>query len=213
MRTKKNKMTVTLTFLLGLAALFLGLFVSQHLHGTKSFDPSQFNGTYLASPRTMPSFSLTGIDNKPFTNQSLEGHWTLMFFGFTHCGSVCPTTFAELSKMYTLLEEKAVKNLPQVMMISVDPDRDNLQQLGTFVHAFNPNFYAARGEIKDIQALARELGIAYAKVQNKGSNEPNDYQIEHSGALMLFNPQGQLIAFFTTPHRAALLAKDYSQLQ
>jgi len=195
--------------LLALAALFTGIFVAQHVHFNKKIDVSSFHGTYLENPRTVNKFSLTGTDQKTFDNASLQGRWTMVFFGFTNCGYMCPTTMAELGKMYRLLEEKGVKNLPHVVMISIDPERDNLDKLGQYVSAFNPTFYGALGKEKAIKSMTREMGIAYAKVSNKDSADPENYDIQHSGAVMLFNPQGELNAFFTTPHHADSLAKDY----
>ena len=80
-----------------------------HVHFKKKIDSTAFHGTYLENPRTVNQFSLIGTDQKPFENKSLQGHWTLVFFGFTNCGYLCPTTMAELGKMYRLLEEKGVK--------------------------------------------------------------------------------------------------------
>lgn len=214
MSIKRKGVTLTVTAVLGIAALMTGIFVSQHLHFNKKIDVSQLsdNSTYLENPRTVNQFSLTGIDQKVFDNASLQGQWTIMFFGFTNCGYLCPTTMAELGKMYRILDEQGVKNLPRVVMISIDPERDTLDKLGQYVTSFNNNFYGARGEESSIMAMTREMGIAYAKVANKDGSDPQNYDVQHSGALILFNPQGELNAFFTTPHRADLLAKDYALL-
>ena len=212
MSIKLSGVHITVAILLAISALFTGLFVSQHLHSKKKIDVAQFHGTYLENPRPVNEFALTGIDNKSFDNSSLQGHWTLVFFGFTNCGYICPTTMAELSKMYHLLEDKKVKDLPQVVMISIDPQRDNIEKLNSYVTSFQSSFYGARGEETAIKAMTREMGVAYAKVVNKDSADPQNYDMQHSGAVMLFNPQGELNAFFTTPHRADLLAKDYMLL-
>ncbi|CAM2749550.1 SCO1/SenC family protein [Legionella steigerwaltii] len=209
MSLKAKSVTFTVVVLLALAGLFSGVFVGQHFHFKKRIDVTKFHGTYLENPRTVNRFSLTGIDDKSFDNKSLKGKWTLMFFGFTNCGYVCPTTMAELTKMYHILEDKGVKNLPRIVMISIDPERDNQEKLRGYVTSFHPNFYGARGDEESIKAMTREMGIAYAKVIEKGINDATNYDIQHSGALMLFNPHGELNAFFTTPHHADLLAKDY----
>ncbi|HHF7365789.1 TPA: SCO family protein [Legionella bozemanae] len=208
MSLKAKSVTFTVVVLLALAGLFSGIFVGQHVHFKKKIDVSTFHGTYLENPRPVNRFSLTGIDAKSFDNKSLKGKWTIMFFGFTNCGYVCPTTMAELTKMYHLLEDKGIKNLPRVVMISIDPERDNQEKLGSYVTSFHPDFYGARGDEESIKLMTREMGIAYAKVIEQG-NDSKNYDIQHSGALMLFNPQGELNAFFTTPHHADLLAKDY----
>lgn len=212
MNFKARGVTFTVVMLLALAGLFSGIFVGQHMHFKKKVDVAKFHGTYLENPRTVNQFSLIGTDQKVFDNASLEGKWTLVFFGFTNCGYLCPTTMAELGKMYRILETKGVKNLPHVVMISIDPDRDNQEKLGHYVASFNPSFYGARGDEPVIKAMTREMGIAYAKVVDKDSKDPASYDVQHSGAVMLFNPQGELNAFFTTPHHADLLAKDYMLL-
>jgi len=212
MAEKNKRITKTVVGLLAIAALITGLFVSQHLHQSHQIDISQFNGTVLEKPRTVAAFSLQGIDGQIFDNQQLQGQWTLVFFGFTNCGYLCPTTMAELAKTYKLLEQQKVAKLPKVVMISIDPPRDNLEKLKSYVTAFNPNFYAARGDNKDIRKMTREFGIAYAKVAAPAGKNPEDYDVQHSGTVMLFNPQGQLCAFFTTPQQADLLAKDYALL-
>jgi len=109
---KIKGITLTVVILLAIAGLFTGIFVSQHLHANKILDVTQFHGTYLEHPRTINQFALTGTDGKPFDNASLQGQWTLIFFGFTNCGYLCPTTMAELGKMYRILQEKGVKDLP-----------------------------------------------------------------------------------------------------
>lgn len=206
---KTTGLTRTVVGLLAIIALSAGLFVSQHVHTKKAIDASQLTGTLLDKPRMVQPFSLTGIDHKPFNNASLRGRWTMVFFGFTKCGYLCPTTLAELGKMYRLLGEKGVKNPPQVLMISVDPVRDNLTRLAHYVKAFDPHFYGARGSMASIQAMTKEFGIAYLKVARKEAHDANDYDIEHTGTVMLFNPEGELMAFFTTPHHAEQLAHDY----
>lgn len=207
MSLKARGVTFTVVILLALAGLFSGVFVGQHIHFKKKIDISKFHGTYLEHPRAVNQFSLTGIDNTTFDNKSLQGKWTLLFFGFTNCGYICPTTMAELAKMYRILEKKGVKNLPQVVMISIDPERDNQQKLNNYVISFHPNFYGARGDDESIKSLTQEMGIAY-----EAKNDSKNSDIQHSGTLMLFNPEGELSAFFTTPHRADLLAKDYQLL-
>jgi protein SCO1/2 len=210
LKTKGIKLTVLV--LLVLSGLFTGIFVSQHLSFKKKIDASEFHGTYLENPRTVNQFTLQGTDQTTFNNKSLHGKWTLIFFGFTHCGYLCPTTMAELGKMYRILEEKGIKDLPQVVMISIDPERDSLEKLSSYVKSFNNTFSGAIGGNKAIRLMTREMGIAYVKIANKDSNELPPYDIQHSGAVMLFNPQAELNAFFTTPHHADSLAKDYMLL-
>jgi protein SCO1 len=211
MFNRKNRVTFTIAVLLAFAALIVGLFISQRLSMHKKIDLSQFHGTLLEKPREVKPFALTGIDNKSFTNNSLQGEglWTMVFFGFTNCGYLCPTTMSELAKMYRILEEKGFKPLPRVVLISIDPERDSQDKIASYVKAFNPNFYGAYGSNEVLQQMAKEMGIAYAKVAIPTSENKESYDIQHSGLVLLFNPQGELNAFFTSPHQANLLAQDY----
>jgi protein SCO1/2 len=212
MVVKLNRTVLIVTLLLAFIALIAGLYISQQMHMEKKIDSRQFHGTLLQKPREIKPFSLIGIDNQLFDNQTLYGSWTVVFFGFTRCGYLCPTTMAELAKMYHLLEQKGVKPLPAVVMVSIDPKRDSLVTLKDYVQAFDSHFYGARGEDEVIEKITREMGIAYSKVFSSITANANDYDVQHNGALMLFNPQAKLVAFFTTPHQAQLLAEDYQLL-
>lgn len=212
MLARKNRITLTIIVLLAFAALITGLFVSQHVARKNKIDINKFHGTLLRTPREIEQFSLMGADNVPFDNQSLQGKWTIVFFGFTNCGYVCPTTLAELAKVYRILEDKKVKPMPEIVFISVDPSRDTLEKLGQYAKGFNPHFHAARGEDSAVSKMTHEMGIAYGKLAPSASQDPDNYDVQHSGALILFNPQGELSAFFTTPHQAELLAEDYQLL-
>ncbi len=197
---------ITVSILLGISALVLGLFVSQQVRLSKERAFAAFHGTLLNQPRLVSSFALMGGDGVPFTNASLKGQWTMLFFGFTHCGAICPTTMAQLSKMMHLLEESGVTAYPRVVMVSVDPERDSLEQLDKYVKGFHSQFYAARGEEGSIGPMTHEMGIAYGKVAHPSSQKDD---IEHTGTILLFNPDGKLSAFFTSPHDPASMAEDY----
>ena len=197
-----DRLQRTIMALVAAVALLAGLFVAQHWRVKPALDPEQFNGTVLQQARVLAPFELTGVDHQVVNNASVRGQWTLLFFGFTHCASVCPTSMAELGKTYRLLQQRGVKPLPQVMMVTLDPQRDSLERLGRYVRAFDQHFYGARGTEEQTQALTAQLGIAYAKLKD----------IEHTGTILLLNPKGQLQAFFTTPHQADKIAHDYSLL-
>lgn len=208
----KNHASRLFVILLALLALIAGFFVARHLHSKKTVDVAAFHGTYLEHPRSIHHFSLQGTDNQAFDNQRMQGRWTLIFFGFTSCGYLCPTTMAEMGKMFKILEKNGLKNLPQVVMITLDPERDSLDKLKAYTETFDPHFYGARGDNESVKQMTREMGVMYAKVAMQDKTDPEAYDIQHSGTIMLFNPEGKLSAFFTTPHHAAVLAKDYQLL-
>lgn len=213
MQVKEKAIKRTVLSLLFIIALFVGLYSFKIIQQNQyKFNKELFNGTLLDSARSISDFKLQGIDNHPFSKESLVGNWTMIFFGFTNCGYVCPTTMAELGKMYRLLESQNVKVLPRVVMITLDPKHDNLEKLSQYVHAFDRHFYGARGSKAVIDSITEELGVAYTNVVIKSGNNQKQTTIEHTGAIMLFNPSGKLQAFFTGPHAADKIAGDFKLL-
>ena len=174
--------------------------------------PVKIDGVVLAQPLAITNFKLTDIRGKAFDKHNLKGRWTMMFFGFTNCGAVCPTTLAELNKMYKSLQaELPDDKLPQVVMISVDPERDTLARLSDYVAAFNPHFTGARGEETDLIALEKQLHIVSAKMQADGQGKDH-YTINHSAEIILFNPNADVQAFLSYPHEAGQMVKDYKAI-
>lgn len=208
MLNRKNRLLLIVVFLLGVMAL---LFTTNKPLKPK-LDVRDFHGTLLDTPREISPFALTGVDGMPFNNACLKNQWTFIFFGFTRCGSMCPTTMAELAKMQRMIQAQGINPIPHVVMISLDPTRDTQDKLKQYVTAFHPQFFGARGDESAIRSMTKELGIAYMTVTRRTSSQSTYEDIEHTGAIMLFNPQGQLVAFFTTPHQASSLAHDYGLL-
>jgi len=158
----------------------------------------------------MNDFHLTDFNGKAFTNENLKGHWTMMFFGFTNCAMVCPTTMSALSGMYKQLQKELPQNqLPQVVMVSVDPDRDTQERMKDYVTSFNSQFKGVRADIAETVALEKQLHIVAAKIEVDGQGN-NQYTVNHSAEILLFNPKGQVQAYLSYPHQAEQMAKDYS---
>lgn len=198
---KLTKQSKTISLCLLLSGLMFGLWFFQHLNNRRL---DSFQGALLATPRIMPSYQLMGVDGEAFTKEQLKGRWTWIFFGFTSCPQLCPTTLATLARAYQTLETKQVPMLPRIVMISLDPKQDNLKRLGAYVKAFDQHFYGARGDEAVVKVLARDLGVVYQKVSlSKG------YTIDHSGAVIVVNPEGKLQAFLTPPYSVESLVQDH----
>jgi len=188
-------------------ALLFGLWTF-HQNGSNKKIELQ-DGTILPIPHDISPFHLVSADDKPFTNANLKGHWSVLFFGFTRCPQLCPTTLSTLNNMYTTLaKNKNIKELPQVVFISVDPDRDNPKQIKKYLASFNKNFIGATGTKENIKKLTKEFSILFTKVNKPNAKDANDYVIDHSGTLLLVNPEVKLFAVFSTPHDAVKLSQD-----
>ena len=186
-----------LLILLALVAAATGIWVAQR---TSDQAPQLTSGTWLPQPRPVPEVSLVDQSGQPFTAQSLKGHPTLVFFGFTHCPDVCPTTLARLAQVVKAANVPDLK----VLLVSVDPERDTPELLERYVHAFSPDFGGVTGKPEEIERLAKEFGVAIAKVDMGGG----EYTVDHSAVVFLLNRQGQRVALFTPPYEITPVAAD-----
>jgi protein SCO1 len=166
------------------------------------------SGTALRPPRPLPTFALQDQDTAPFGNARLRGKWSFVFFGFTSCGDICPTTLALLDSVNKSLADLPAARQPQVVFVGVDSARDTPAALKEYLRSFNPHFVGVAGPQAAIDALTAALGIPSA-VRSLGAGS---YAVDHSGALLLVNPAGELQALFSPPHAIDALAEDYRLL-
>lgn len=158
-------------------------------------------GIIFPVARDVKSFELMTANNQKFSQKNFYRHWTLLFFGFTHCSNVCPASLEMLKRTYSKLEQQ-YPNL-QVVFISLDPERDSPQALLRYTQTFNPKFIGVTGKIQELHKLQSELGIYATRVDSTNSQ---DYQLQHTSSILLINPQGQwagLFKFGLTPDQFA----------
>jgi protein SCO1/2 len=158
--------------------------------------------------REIGDFSLLDDNGKAFTPAQLQGKWSLMFFGFTYCPDICPTTMAQLNQFYKKLKPEYAEDT-QIIMVSVDPARDSPAKLHDYVRYFNPGFRGVTGDFMVLHQLATDLNIPFAKVPGGGDN----YQVEHSGNVAIINPKGHYIGFFKAPHELDKLVQNYQSIR
>jgi protein SCO1/2 len=127
------------------------------------------SATLLPQLRSLQPFSLVDQHGRPFTNQTLQGRWTFISFGYTHCPDICPTTLAMLTSMEKQLQASGNSAEYQIAFVSVDPERDTQQRLAEYIDFFNPAFLGVTGDESELQRLTRPLGILYAKVTTEKS--------------------------------------------
>lgn len=188
------------------------LLLAAALLGCRPPEPPQLRAATLVSPpRPVETFALIDQHGKAFGPQNLQDHWTFVFFGYTHCPDVCPTSLALLGRVLTILEtDGQPQDVPRGLFISVDPQRDTPEILAGFVAYFHPGLIGATGSPEEIGRLAHQLGIFYARAEDGGDG---DYLIDHSASLLLFDPNGQLRALFSTPHDPEVIAADFRAIR
>lgn len=167
--------------------------------------------TLLPTPRTLPAFTLQQAGGAPLTQESLKGHWTVVFLGFTHCPDVCPTTLAQLAGAQKVWEKLPAAQRPRVLFVSADPERDSPELLARYAHGFHPDSLAATAPIPKLQAFTRALSLVFMKVPGP-SGRADDYSIDHSAALVLLDPQVRMAGVVTPPLDIAGIAADLTAL-
>ena len=172
---------------------------------------ANIQGNVLSPVRKIAVPVLEKHDGTPFTNESLQGHWSILFFGFTHCSEICPAAMSVLAQAKKMAEKQNVE-FPEVVLVSVDPERDDLKALGKFVTGFDSDFSGVTGDPKLIKALSLQMSVIYMRAQSDNKNgekkEDENYQIDHSAALLLLNKQGNLVAFLNPPHSPEKVLQD-----
>jgi protein SCO1/2 len=186
--------------LLGIAAftsVFLGLLLASFLNPRPMNDEDAAKLGYYRfdEPRPISEFFMIDHLGQRASLSNLKGRWSLLFFGFTTCPDVCPTTLSVLNEAISPLQDP-----PAVVMVSVDPDRDTPEQLARYVPAFNPNFIGYTGTFGETVKLAQQLNIAFGKVPG---DVPGSYLVDHSASLVLIDPNGRYAGFIKAPHNAS----------
>jgi protein SCO1/2 len=201
-----NKSSIAIVALL---ALIGGFSISWFLSINKPVELEA--GTWFGDQaRALPEFELLDHNNQPLTRSSLEGKWSLMFFGYTHCPDICPASLQTMSDMIATIDDPDVLDGVQVYFVSVDPERDRAEILAAYVTYFNTTFIGATAALEKLTPLTRSLGIAH-NIRNK-SETSTDYDVDHSSAIVLINPQAEFAGLFGAPHDALAMARDLTRI-
>ncbi len=162
--------------------------------------------TVLSEPMSIPNFKLVDQNGNIFTRDSLKEQWSFLFFGYTHCPDVCPTTINVLTQVEKQLQQHSGLAKPRFIFISIDPDRDTPDHLAEYLTYFHQDFLAVTGPMDQLKVLTKPLGIFYEK--NNLDNE-NNYSINHTSAILLVDPQAHVRSLTSPPHNANTIVKDY----
>jgi protein SCO1 len=180
-----------------LCAALAGFWLARELDSSA---PQLASGTWLAQPRTVSEFHLIDDRGQPFTERNLQGKPSLVFFGFTHCPDVCPTTLAKLQQVK---KTGAIPGL-QVLFVTVDPQRDTPEVVGKYAHAFDPGFIGLTGDPQDLSKMMAGFGVASVRVDLPGG----DYTMDHSAAVFLLDTHSRIVGVFTPPFDVQRLTQD-----
>ena len=146
-----------------------------------------FRGTELNPPQSAPDFTLIDQHGRPFRLSDQRGKVVLLFFGYTHCPDVCPTTLATWGQVYDALGDDAKR--VRFVFITVDPERDTPERLQQHLAAFNPEFIGLTGSLDQLEAIYRAFYVYREKAQ--GSQSAVGYLVNHTAGTFLIDPEGR----------------------
>jgi protein SCO1/2 len=166
-----------------------------------------FHFTDITGAEFARKLELPDADGKPRSLADWHGKVVVVFFGYTQCPDVCPTTMAELAQIRTQLG--ADGDRLQTVFVTIDPERDTREVLKAYLANFGPNVVGLRGDAEQTKAAAKEFKIFYAKVPGKTAGS---YTMDHSAASFVFDPAGRVRLFVPYGADTKLLAGDLKQL-
>jgi protein SCO1/2 len=178
-------------FLAGLA-IFLGVILFA----------SHYQGNGPGASAIGGPFKLVGDNGKPITDQDMKGKPYLVFFGYTHCPDICPTTLFELSEVMRALGPDADKT--RALFISIDPERDTPAAMKDYLSSFDPHVMGATGDAKAIDVAEKEFRVYAKKVQGKDG----DYSMDHTALVYLMDKEGRFVAPFRLDRKPEAAAAD-----
>ena len=166
-------------------------------------------GTFLPLRRALPDFSLIDQQGRAFGSANLRGHWSFLFFGYTNCPDLCPTTLTTLAAMEKRLRAAEAPVIPQVVFVSVDAKRDTPAQLAKYVPYFDPEFIGlTAADQPSIEAVAKKLGVSVIIQPARDGS----YTVDHSGAIFVVDPGGRLNAILSGPFAVDALQGDFQRI-
>lgn len=173
--------------------------------------PTDLEATLLDRAKPIQPFKLIDHNNKSFDHTRFSSKWSFMFFGYTHCPDVCPTAMQTMKTVWKQLDvdKQSGSNL-QMIFVSVDPERDDLDTLKQYATFYHPDYIGVTGKLDQIDNITRQLGILYGYEE---PDEKGNYHVNHSGQIILVDPRGNMRGVFSPPLDPLQISKDFLKIK
>jgi protein SCO1/2 len=169
-----------------------------------------FSGVPYEPPQAAPPIGGLDQNGTAFSLDSLQGNVVLLFFGYTNCPDVCPTTLAELRQLRSQITDKADK--VKVVYVTVDPERDTVARLKEFLPVFDPTFTGVRMNSIDLETVKQAYGVIAEKVYYDAQDPAKGYSVDHTARTYLIGPRGRLVTSYPYQSPIGKIQKDVEYL-
>jgi protein SCO1/2 len=209
-----KKKTVLIAFItadLLLAMLLVYLFVG-NVNRMSDEELRELGATVYPDPREITPFQLTDHRGNSFTQDALDGSWTLIFFGYTNCPDICPLTMSELDRFYQDLESSGQAQDTNIVLATVDPLNDSPEKMADYVTSFHQDFIGLTGDLASLQQLADDLYVIFSDSSEEQGDEHN-HTVNHSAHISVIDPNGNYHSVMRAPHRSADLGIAFEAIR
>ena len=187
--------------LFGMSVLFAYF---QSLPSLLQKKPTLLTGKILTRPMELDNFELIDQNNQTFNSESLKGNWTILFFGYTNCPDVCPTTIYKLAEVKNDVNQNLPSKNFNTVLVTLDPDRDTPERLDEYIGYFDENMLGVTGTYKNIQSFSSNLSVFYQRINKDGG-----YDFNHTASIFVFNQDGSLFATMSPATSVSELRDDF----
>ena len=192
-------------FILLILFSITGLFTYfQSLPSLLEKKPSLITGKILVRPMEIDNFELIDQNNQVFNKKSLEGGWTVLFFGYTNCPDVCPTTIYKLAEIKNGIKEDLPSANFNTVLVTLDPDRDSTERLHEYIGYFDETMLGVTGTYENIQSFTSSLSVFYQRI-----NKEEGYDFNHTASIFVFDKDGSLFATMSPANTVGELESDF----
>ena len=192
-------------FILLILFSITGLFTYfQSLPSLLEKKPSLITGKILVRPMEIDNFELIDQNNEVFNKKSLEGGWTVLFFGYTNCPDVCPTTIYKLAEIKNGIKEDLPSANFNTVLVTLDPDRDSSERLDEYIGYFDETMLGVTGTYENIQSFTSSLSVFYQRI-----NKEEGYDFNHTASIFVFDKDGSLFATMSPANTIEELESDF----
>ena len=166
--------------------------------------PSLITGKILVRPMEIDNFELIDQNNEAFNKKSLEGGWTVLFFGYTNCPDVCPTTIYKLAEIKNGIKEDLPSANFNTVLVTLDPDRDSSERLDEYIGYFDETMLGVTGTYENIQSFTSSLSVFYQRI-----NKEEGYDFNHTASIFVFDKDGSLFATMSPANTVEEIESDF----